>query len=430
MSTTGDFAEYAAYARAMDETDVLAGFRSRFHVPSLGEQSVRYFCGNSLGLEPLSAREAIIAELDDWARLGVDGHFHARHPWFSYHKMFAEPLARLVGAHPHEVVCMNTLTVNLHLMMTSFYRPAGHRTKILIAGHEFPSDRYAVESQVRLHGLDPRACIIEVQPRPGETTLTTQQIIEAINYHADTTALVMFSGVHFFTGQRFDMGAIASAAKSVGANVGFDLAHAIGNVELHLHDWGADFAVWCSYKYLNSGPGAVAGAFVHERHANRPDLVRLAGWWGNDEATRFAMEHGFNPTFGADGWQLSNAQILPMAVHKASLDIFMEAGLEALWRKRDALTAFLERMIDDVSARYPLVRIITPRDPAQRGAQLSVAFVEHGRNVFEALYARGVIVDWRVPNAIRVAPVPLYSTFDDVYAFGCAFDDVCREVYV
>jgi kynureninase len=226
------------------------------------------------------------------------------------------------------------------------------------------------------------------------------------------------------------MEAIAKAARSVGANVGFDLAHAVGNVDLHLHDWDADFAVWCSYKYLNSSPGAIAGLFVHERHANRPDLIRLAGWWGNDESTRFAMEHGFKPTFGADGWQLSNAQILPMAVHKAALDIFMEAGLEALWRKRDALTAFLERLIDEVSQRFPQVSIITPRDPAQRGAQLSVAFAEHGRRVFEALHARGIIVDWRLPNAIRVAPVPLYNTFDDVYAFGCALHEVCCEVYV
>lgn len=429
MSTTDDFAEHAAYAKHMDEADVLAGFRDRFHVPVMHGQPVRYFCGNSLGLEPLSARDAVLAELDDWATYGVEGHFHARRPWFVYHRMFAEPLAKLLGAYPHEVVCMNTLTVNLHLMMTSFYRPSGRRTKIIIAGHEFPSDRYAVESQVRLHGLDPQSCVVEVQPAPGSSTLTTEHIVDAIKHHADTTALVMFSGVHFYTGQRFDMRAIAEAARSVGANVGFDLAHAVGNVELHLHDWDADFAVWCSYKYLNSGPGAIAGAFVHERHANRPDLVRLAGWWGNDESTRFAMEQGFNPTFGADGWQLSNAQILPMAVHKASLDIFMEAGLEALWRKRDALTDFLERMIDKVSQCYPQVSILTPRDPAQRGAQLSVAFAEHGRAVFEALHARGIIIDWRVPNAIRVAPVPLYNTFDDVYAFGCALNEVCHEVY-
>lgn len=430
MSTLGDGAAHAAYAKEMDENDALTRFRERFHVPLMQGKSVRYFCGNSLGLQPTSARDAIIAELDDWANLAVEGHFHARHPWVSYHRMFAEPLAKLLGAHPHEVVCMNTLTVNLHLMMTSFYRPSGRRTKIIIAGHEFPSDRYAVESQVRLHGLDPQSCVVEVQPLPGSATLSTQQIIDAIHHHADTTALVLFSGVHFYTGQRFDMEAIAKAARSVGANVGFDLAHAVGNVDLHLHDWDADFAVWCSYKYLNSSPGAIAGLFVHERHANRPDLIRLAGWWGNDESTRFAMEHGFTPTFGADGWQLSNAQILPMAVHKAALDIFMEAGLEALWRKRDALTAFLERLIDEVSQRFPQVSIITPRDPAQRGAQLSVAFAEHGRRVFEALHARGIIVDWRLPNAIRVAPVPLYNTFDDVYAFGCALHEVCCEVYV
>lgn len=429
MTASRDFTDHINYARQMDSADALAGFRERFHMPAIDDVEVRYFCGNSLGLEPRAARGAVQQELDDWATLGVEGHFKARHPWFSYHRMFAEPLAQLVGALPHEVVCMNTLTVNLHLMMTSFYRPHGRRTKILIAGHEFPSDRYAVESQVRLHGFDPVAAIVEVQPEPGTHTLSTEQVVEAIRAHGETLALVMFSGVHFFTGQRFDMQAIAAAATREGANVGFDLAHAVGNVELNLHDWGADFAVWCSYKYLNSGPGAVAGVFVHERHANRPELPRLAGWWGNDEATRFTMEHGFNPTFGADGWQLSNAQVLPMAVHKTSLDIFVEAGMDALARKRDALTAFLERLIDDVSQRYPQVSIITPRDPAQRGAQLSIAFSELGREVFNALLARGVIVDWRVPNVMRVAPAPLYNTYDDVLAFGRAFDEACHEVF-
>ncbi|MBU3742642.1 MAG: kynureninase, partial [Candidatus Kapabacteria bacterium] len=294
--------------------------------------------------------------------------------------------------------------------------------------HEFPSDRYAVESQVRLHGFDPVSAIVEVQPVPGAQTLSTEQIVDAIRSHGDTLALVMFSGVHFFTGQRFDLQAIAAAAAGEGAHVGFDLAHAVGNVELKLHDWGADFAVWCSYKYLNSGPGAVGGAFVHERYANRPDLLRLAGWWGNDEATRFAMEHGFSPAFGADGWQLSNAQVLPMAVHKTSLDIFVEAGMAAIGQKRDSLTGFLERLIDDVIQRHPQVSIITPRNPAQRGAQLSVAFSERGRDVFDALHARGIIVDWRVPNVIRVAPAPLYNTYDDVLAFGRALDEACREV--
>lgn len=429
MKTTEQLPDPVDYAAGMDVLDPLATFRDRFHFPTIDGVPVRYFCGNSLGLQPKTAREAVAAELDDWGTFGVEGHFRARHPWFSYHRMFAEPLAAIVGAKPHEVVCMNTLTVNLHLMMVSFYRPQGTRTKIVMAGGEFPSDRYAIETQVRLHGLEPVDNVIEIQPRPGSDTLTTSQIVDVIHEHGPTIALVIFSGVHYFTGQCFDMQAIAAAAHAEGANVGFDLAHAVGNVELKLHEWNADFAVWCSYKYLNSGPGAVGGAFVHERHADRSDLVRLAGWWGNDERTRFAMEHAFVPTYGADGWQLSNAQVLPMAVHKASLDIFMEAGMHRLAQKRTALTGFLERLIDDVATRHPQVRIITPRDMNQRGAQLSVAFADRGREVFDALHARGFICDWRVPNVMRVAPAPLYNSFDDVLAFGKAFGEVCHEVY-
>lgn len=429
MTGSGEFTEMAAHAAHMDASDPLARFRSRFHMPVIDGRPVRYFCGNSLGLEPVTARQAVLDELDDWAAMGVEGHLRARSPWLPYHKQLAAPLATLVGGLPHEVVCMNTLTVNLHLMMTTFYRPAAGRTRIVMAGYEFPSDRYAIESQVRMHGLDPASTIIEVQPAVGLHTLTTEQIVQTIHAFGDQVALVLFSGVHFYTGQFFDLRAIAAASHDVGARVGFDLAHAIGNVELQLHTWGADFAVWCSYKYLNSGPGGVAGAFVHERHAANPELIRHAGWWGNDEATRFTMEHGFRPAFGADGWQLSNAQVLPMAVHKASLDIFTEAGMPAIAAKRDALTAMLERTILAVARRHPQVRIITPSDPAQRGAQLSVAFTEKGKSVFDGLNARGIIVDWRVPNVIRVAPAPLYNSFDDVYQFGVAFDAVCGEVY-
>ena len=429
MTVSGDDGSLASYAAAMDAADSLATFRQRFLFPHIDGKPLLYFCGNSLGLEPITTRQAVLQELEDWATWGVEGHFRARNPWYFYHKQFAEPLAALVGALPHEVVCMNTLTVNLHLMLTTFYQPKGPRTRIIVAGYEFPSDRYAVESQVRLHGLDPAATVVEVQPHVGTQTLSTEQIVATIREHGEHVALVMFSGVHFYTGQFFDLQAIAAAANEVGAYVGFDLAHAVGNVELHLHDWGADFAVWCSYKYLNSGPGGVGGAFVHERHANKPDLLRPSGWWGNDEATRFTMEHGFSPSFGADGWQLSNAQVLPMAAHKASLDIFMEAGMQALSAKREALTGLLERMINEVAMRHSQIRIITPSNPAERGAQLSVAFTERGKEVFDALHAQGIVVDWRVPNVIRIAPVPLYNTFDEVYRFGMAFDEICRKVY-
>ncbi|MBK7034004.1 MAG: kynureninase [Ignavibacteria bacterium] len=411
-------------AERLDSMDDLAHFRSRFLFPQHQGRNVRYFCGNSLGLQPAKARQYVNEELDDWQDLGVEGHFKSRRPWFSYHRWFAEPLAQLVGAKVHEVVAANTLTANLHLMMTSFYRPTETRNRIIMAGHEFPSDRYAVESQVRLHGFTPEEAMVEVQPAPGMDTLTTEQIIGAINEHGSSTALVLFSGVHFFTGQRFEMKEIAAAAHSVGAMVGFDLAHAVGNVELSLHDWDADFAVWCSYKYLNAGPGAVGGLFVHERFANQPDLPRLAGWWGNDEATRFTMEHQFVPTFGADGWQLSNAQVLQMAALRASLETFVEAGFDRISAKRDRLTAFAERVINDVIGARDWIRIITPSTPQNRGAQLSIHFDRSGREVFDALIAAGVIVDWRTPSVIRLAPAPLYSSFADVAAFGEAFAQI------
>lgn len=415
-------------AEHLDTMDVLALFRSQFHFPQHNGADVRYFCGNSLGLQTIKARHYVNEELDDWRDLGVEGHFKSRRPWFSYHRWFAEPLAQLVGAKAHEVVATNTLTVNLHLMMTSFYRPTQTRNKIVMAGHEFPSDRYAVESQVRLHGFTPEEAMVEIQPLPGTDTLTTRQIVEAINEHGASTALVLFSGVHFFTGQRFDLQAVASAAHNVGAKVGFDLAHAVGNVELSLHDWDADFAVWCSYKYLNAGPGAVGGLFVHERYANQPDLVRLAGWWGNDEATRFTMEHQFVPTYGADGWQLSNAQVLQMATLRASLEVFLEAGIDRISTKRNELTSFAERVITTVIGRRDWIRIITPATQADRGAQLSIHFDRNGKDVFDALISRGIIVDWRTPSVIRMAPAPLYTSFGDVAAFGEAFAQILEGI--
>ncbi len=429
MNVTAEtFESWKSDAERRDALDVLASFRSQFLFPQHEGSNVRYFCGNSLGLQPAKARQYVNEELEDWHHLGVEGHFKSRRPWFSYHRWFAEPLAQLVGAKVHEVVATNTLTVNLHLMLTSFYRPTQTRNKIVMAGHEFPSDRYAVESQVRLHGFTPEEAMVEIQPLPGTDTLTTRQIVEAINEHGASTALVLFSGVHFFTGQRFDLQAIAAAAHSVGAKVGFDLAHAVGNVELSLHDWDADFAVWCSYKYLNAGPGAVGGLFVHERFADQPDLARLAGWWGNDEATRFTMEHQFVPTYGADGWQLSNAQVLQMATLRASLETFLEAGIDRISTKRNELTAFAESIITTVIGSKDWIRIITPATQSDRGAQLSIHFDRNGKDVFDALITRGIIVDWRTPSVIRMAPAPLYTSFDDVAAFGEAFAQILEGI--
>jgi len=412
----------------LDKNDELAGFRARFHIPlGADKKPVHYFCGNSLGLQPIAAHGALTQELNDWRQLGVEGHFHAKNPWFSYHAMFPELLAPLVGAKPIEVVAMNSLTVNLHLMLTSFYRPTAERHTIIMAGRDFPSDRFAIESQIRLHGYDPEQAMIEIQPVPGTHVLTTDQIVKAIEEHRDSAALVMFSGVHFLTGQYFDLERIAQAAHAAGARVGVDLAHAIGNVEMRLHDWNVDFAVWCSYKYLNSGPGGVGGAFVHERHAANSDLPRLAGWWGNDETTRFEMERDFNAMPGASGWQLSNAQVLPLAVHKTALDVFAEAGMARISVKRDTLTRFAEHTIDEALKHTESARIITPRDPRHRGAQLSVAFDKSGRQIFEGLIAAGVIVDWRSPNIIRVAPAPLYTSYADVAAFGVVFESLVKK---
>ncbi len=403
--------------------DVLAPFRDRFYFPKHGAAQALYFCGNSLGLQPKTAEPYVREELEDWRDYAVEGHFHARRPWFSYHQWFAEPLATIVGAKPHEVVPMNTLTVNIHLMMASFYNPTPERHKILIVQKEFPSDRYAVETHLRFRGYDPDDAMIEVGPANGEFA-SPEDIIEALRAHGSSIALVMISGVHFYNGSRADMETITRVGHEVGAVVGFDLAHAVGNVELKLHDWDVDFAVWCSYKYLNSGPGAVGGLFVHERFAQIPSLQRLAGWWGNEESTRFDLAKNFSPSYGAGGWQLSNAQVLPLAAMRASLEIFVEAGMENIFRKRDALTGFLEEVITDVIGDRDWIRIITPPERSHRGAQLSVRFDRHGREIFTALIARGVIVDWRTPDVIRISPAPLYNTFTDVAEFGCHFSDV------
>jgi kynureninase len=414
-------------ASKLDAADTLKNFRDEFSFPMHDGRDVTYFCGNSLGLQPKRTQEYVIQELEDWRTFGVEGHFKARNPWYSYHRWFAEPLARIVGALPHEVVAMNSLTSNLHLAMVSFYRPTPERNKIIISGYEFPSDRYAVESQIRVHGFDPADALIEIQPAEGTSTLTTEQICDVIKEHGSSVALVMLSGVHFYTGQRFEIQQITACAKSVGASMGLDLAHAIGNVELELHDWGVDFAVWCTYKYLNAGPGAVGGLFIHETYADRPDLPRFAGWWGNDEARRFTLQHNFVPTYGADGWQLSNAPVMNMVALRASLEIFQQAGFALLCKKREELSIFLHDVVSDVIADYPWARIISPSDPKQRGAQVSVAFDTHGRAIFDALIARGFVVDWRAPYVIRIAPVPLYNRFADIVELGNALTTIMQE---
>lgn len=403
-------------ARAHDAADPLAHFRSRFHIPQHEGRDQQYFCGNSLGLQPRAVREAIDQELQDWAALGVEGHFKGRNPWMPYHEFVRAGLAHLVGAKESEVVAMNSLTTNLHLLMVSFYRPTAQRHAILIEAGAFPSDRYAVESQIRFHGFDPATALIEIEP-DAEGLISQQRIEETLQREGQRIALVLWPGVQYRTGQAFDIAAISQAAQAQGCIAGFDLAHAAGNLQLRLHDSGADFAAWCHYKYCNAGPGAIAGAFVHERHA-RSDRPRFAGWWGHDQRTRFLMGPEFQPTPGADGWQLSNPPILALAPLRASLQLFQEAGMPALRRKSEALTAFLD---DGVRAHLSeTLHIVTPADPAQRGCQLSLrvrAGREAGRELFEYLGQRGIVGDWREPDVIRISPTPLYNRFEDVAAF-------------
>ena len=419
-----------AFAQALDAADPLSEFRNEFlfphHSGSRPEQAgehVIYFTGNSLGLQPKGAAAALKQELDDWARYGVGGHLKAKMPWYSYHEFFSESLGRLVGAKPSEVVAMNGLTTNLHLLLVSFYRPQGKRTKILCEERPFPSDTYAFNSQVEFHGLDPRAEVVFMKPRDNEHTLRTEDIEAKIDELGDELALVCFGGVNFLTGQSFDLARITTCAHRVGAIAGFDLAHAAGNVKMNLHEWNVDFACWCSYKYLNSGPGGVAGVFVHERHHNEK-LPRFAGWWGHDKNERFKMEAQFKPMASAEAWQLSNAPVFSMAVHRASLDLFDRAGMEALRAKSVQLTNYLESVIDGVAKDTSTnLEIITPRDAGERGCQLSIMAHGHGKALFNMLTGSGVVADWREPNVMRIAPVPLYNSFEDVWRFGEIFQD-------
>lgn len=416
-STALEYDPGREFALALDRDDALASFRDRYHFPrhSNGEPMI-YLVGNSLGLQPKGVRAALEQELNDWAELGVEGHFEAALPWYSYHEFLREPAARLVGALPGEAVVMNTLTTNLHLMMVSFYRPTRERFKILVEQGPFPSDQYAVASQAQFHGYDPAEAVATLAPRAGEDLIHTEDIEAYLDAHGEEIALVMMGGVNFYTGQAFDMKRITAAAHAKGCVVGFDLAHAAGNLVMNLHDWDVDFAVWCGYKYLNSGPGGASGCFVHERHAMEPSLPRFAGWWGNDPATRFQMMPEFVPQSGAAGWQLSNAQILPMAAHKVALELFMEAGLDALRAKSERLTGYLEYLVDRIPGdRYS---IITPRDPAQRGCQLSIRTKQDARALAARLRADGVTADFRHPDVLRVAPVPMYNTFEEVRRFA------------
>jgi len=403
------------FAIAMDECDPLKHFRERFLFPRTGGGDGVYLCGHSLGLQPKTAEAYVQQELKDWANLGVEGHFHAKNPWMPYHRLLTEHTAELVGAKPLEVVVMNSLTVNLHLMMVSFYRPTPGRHKIIIERGAFPSDQYAVQSQIRFHGFDPASSLIEMTPRPGESCLRDEDIGSLIECEGDKIALIMLAGVNYATGQVFDMPGITRTGRAQGCVVGFDLAHAAGNLPLKLHEWGPDFAVWCSYKYLNGGPGCVAGCFVHERHSRGSDLPRFAGWWGHDEKSRFEMGPNFHPMPGADGWQLSNPSIVSLAVLRASMDIFQEAGMERLRAKSSSLTSYLEFLLGQKeSANFS---IITPREKERRGAQLSIRIRKNGRALCQHLALEGFLGDWREPDTFRVAPVPLYNTYQDVFGF-------------
>lgn len=415
--STLEFKNELSFARALDASDPLKAYRSRFLFPQHNGSDVVYFTGNSLGLQPVSTKDYIQQELNDWAKFGVEGHFLAKNPWLSYHELLTNKMAKIVGALPDETVMMNQLTVNLHLLMVSFYRPTKQRYKILCEAKAFPSDQYALQSQIKFHGFDPASALVEVAPREGEYTIREEDILKAIEDNKETLALVMIGGVNYFTGQVFDMKTITAAGHKAGAIVGFDLAHGAGNIKLNLHDWGVDFAAWCSYKYLNSGPGSVAGAFVHERHLKNTDLPIFAGWWGHDKKTRFLMDSTFVPMQTAERWQMSNAPVFSMAACNASLDIFDEVGMDPLIEKGKKLIAYLEFIVNDINAqKNNCLEIITPK--LNRGCQLSIVAHGHGKALYNKLIENGVIPDWREPNVIRCATIPLYNSFEDLYRFG------------
>lgn len=417
------------FALQADKNDPLARFRDQFIIPQHNGQDMIYLCGNSLGLQPKATADAIAQQLNNWSRYAVEGWFEGDTPWMYYHRQLTQSLANIVGALPAEVIAMNTLTVNLHFLLVSFYKPTDKRFKIIMEGGAFPSDQYAVESQVRFHGYDPEEAIVEVFPRAGEETLRTEDIILKIDEHADELALVLFGGINYYTGQFFNMPAITRAGHAAGAFVGFDLAHAAGNVPLQLHDWNVDFACWCSYKYMNSSPGGISGAFIHQKHFDNTALNRFAGWWGYREDARFEMKPGFKPQEGAEGWQVSCAPVLLLAAHRAALNTFDEVGrIEPLHDKSKQLTGYLEFLIMQINQEQgkELFKIITPKNPEERGAQLSI-ICDNGKVIFDHLVKNGVLGDWREPDVIRLSPVPLYNSFTDVYRAGLILKQAIGE---
>jgi kynureninase len=422
------FENSRSFARKLDKTDPLRSFRNKFHIPRVNGKTSIYFTGNSLGLQPKTTKKFVDEELKDWETLGVEGHVQSRRPWVYYHKFSKKALAQLVGARADEVVAMNQLTVNLHLMLVSFYRPTKERYKIITEKGAFSSDQYAFETQLKFHNQNPDDAWIELEPRPGESFLRTDDILDTIRKNGDQLALVILGGVQYYTGQFFDIKKITSETHRVGAIAAFDLAHAVGNVPLNLHADDVDFAVWCSYKYLNSGPGGVAGAFVHQRHAKNFELPRFAGWWGHSERERFQMKKGFVPMDGIDGWQVSNFPVLQGAAHIASLEVFLEAGIKKLRKKSVELTAYLEFLLNEIDPASSYFQILTPRNPKERGCQLSIFMKENGRKIFSKLTKAGIIADWREPGVIRVAPVPLYNTFEEVHLFAEVFASALKSL--
>ena len=406
-----------SFAQSLDQEDPLRSYRNEFYIPTQKDGNPHiYLCGNSLGLQPKSTQEALMQELKDWKNYGVEGHFNAKNPWMPYHEFLTNAMSEVVGAKPIETVVMNTLTVNLHLMMVSFYRPTKDRFKIIIEADAFPSDKYAVESQIRHHGYDTQEALIQLKPRFGEELVHIEDIENVLEREGDSVALIIIGNTNYYTGQFFDMKRITTLGHKYGCKVGFDCAHGAGNVELNLHDTGVDFAVWCSYKYLNSGPGSLGGCFVHERYANDKKLNRFAGWWGHNKDTRFGMRDDFDPIPGVESWQLSNPPILSMAAIWSSLKIFQKAGMSNLRKKAITLTGYLEYLVDQIED--PRIEIITPREPEKRGSQLSIQVKKAEKTLYDKIVEKGVIADWREPDVIRVAPVPLYNSYEDVYHFS------------
>ena len=407
------------FAKKLDSQDQLHKYQDQFIFPQVNGKKVIYFTGNSLGLQPKRSKEYVDEVMNDWANLAVEGHFYSEKPWWDYHERFANPLSKIVGALPTEVTVMNTLTVNLHLLMVSFYRPTKTRYKIICEEKAFPSDQYMFQSQVHFHGYKPEDAIVEIKRRNGEHNIRLEDVAAKIEEVGEELALVLIGGVNYYTGQVFDMKTITAAGHKAGAYVGWDLAHAAGNIKLELHDWNVDFAAWCSYKYMNSGPGNASGCFIHEKHHNNIDLPRFAGWWGHNKERRFKMEPSFDPIRGADGWQISNLPVLSLAPYLAAVEMFDEIGMDVLIKKRDNITSYLEFILHEIDKEVvSSFEIITPSNPAERASQLSVLLNGEGSSLFDYLMKKGVITDWREPNVIRLAPVPLYTSYEDMYDFG------------